>query len=108
MYHERSTKQRRRSRGIRLVVLALAIVLIVGGWFAAGIVGQNLREQGALSVRNAILDSAKQCCAIEGSFPASLEHLENEYGLRVNRDDYVITYEVFAENIMPSVVVVPR
>ena len=30
------------------------------------------------------------------------------YGLRVNRDDYVITYEVFAENIMPSVVVVPR
>ena len=61
-----------------------------------------------LTVRNAILDSAKQCCAIEGSYPSSLEHLEQGYGLRVNRDDYVITYEVFAENIMPSVVVVPR
>ena len=57
---------------------------------------------------NAILNSAKQCCAIEGSYPASLEHLESDYGLRVNRDDYVITYEVFAENILPSVVVVPR
>ena len=43
-----------------------------------------------------------------GLYPSSLEHLEQGYGLRVNRDDYVITYEVFAENIMPSVVVVPR
>lgn len=108
MYHERSTEQRKRRRGLRLVVLVLAIALVAGGWFAAGAIGQNLREQGAVSVRNAILDSAKQCCAIEGSYPASLEHLESDYGLRVNHGDYVITYEVFAENIMPSVVVVPR
>lgn len=108
MYHERSTKQRKRRRGTRFVVFVLVLVLAVGGWFAAGAIGQSLREQGAVSVRNAILDSAKQCCAIEGSYPSSLEHLENDYGLRVNRDDYVITYEVFAENIVPSVVVVPR
>ena len=108
MYHERSTEQRRRASGAKLVAFALAAALLVGGWFAAGAVNQSLREQGAISVRNAILDSAKQCCAIEGSYPSSLEHLEDEYGLRVNRSDYVITYEVFAENIMPSVVVVPR
>lgn len=108
MYHERSTEQRKRTSRAKLVAFALAAVLLVGGWFAAGAINQNLREQGAVSVRNAILDSAKQCCAIEGSYPSSLEHLEDEYGLRVNRSDYVITYEVFAENIMPSVVVVPR
>lgn len=108
MYHERSTKQRRNRRGIRLVALVLVVALVVGGWFAADVIGQNLRDQGAVSVRNAIMDSAKQCCAIEGSYPATLEHLESHYGLRVNRDDYVITYEVFAENITPSVVVVPR
>ena len=49
---------------MRLAALALVLALAVGGWFAAGAVGQNLREQGAVSVRNAILDSAKQCCAI--------------------------------------------
>ena len=48
---------------MRLAALALVLALAVGGWFAAGAVGQNLREQGAVSVRNAILDSAKQCCA---------------------------------------------
>lgn len=108
MYRERTTQQLKRRRGRRMAALALAIALVAGGWFAAGAVEANLREQGAVSVRNAILDSAKQCCAIEGSYPASIEHLESEYGLRVNRDDYVITYETFAENILPSVVVVPR
>lgn len=108
MDREHTSRQRKRRRGMRLAALALVLALAVGGWFAAGAVGQNLREQGAVSVRNAILDSAKQCCAIEGSYPSSLEHLEQGYGLRVNRDDYVITYEMFAENIMPSVVVVPR
>lgn len=108
MYHERSAKQRSRARTLRLVALALVLVLVAGGWFAAGIVGQSLREQGAVSVRDAILNSAKQCCAIEGSYPSSLEHLVKDYGLRINTSDYVITYEVFAENIMPSVVVIPR
>lgn len=108
MYHERTIRQRNRGRAFRLVAFALALVLLSGGWLAAGAIGQSLREQGAVSVRDAILNSAKQCCAIEGSYPSSLEHLVSDYGLRINSDDYVITYEVFAENIMPSVVVVPR
>ena len=88
--------------------VALVLALAVGGWFAAGAVGQNLREQGAVSVRNAILDSAKQCCAIEGAYPSSLAYLEENYGLVVNRSDYAITYEVFADNVMPNVVVLAK
>lgn len=93
---------------MRLAALALVLALAVGGWFAAGAVGQNLREQGAVSVRNAILDSAKQCCAIEGAYPSSLAYLEENYGLVVNRSDYAITYEVFADNVMPNVVVLAK
>ena len=66
------------------------------------------RRAGAAALRDSILASAKQCCAIEGSYPSSLEHLEESYGLTINHDDYVITYECFADNIMPSVVVTPR
>ena len=39
-----------------MVALALALALIAGGWLAAGAVEANLREQGAVSVRNAILN----------------------------------------------------
>lgn len=108
MYHE-LTKQQVKQRTIRrltgVVLLVLAIVL---AWFAMGAIGANLREQGELSVRNAILSSAKQCCAIEGAYPSSLEYLENNYGLVVNRNDYAITYEVFADNVMPNVVVLAK
>ena len=74
---------------------------------AAAIV-DALREQGELSVRNAILNSAKQCSAIEGAYPSSLAYLEENYGLVVNRSDYAITYEVFADNVMPNVVVLAK
>lgn len=108
MDRKHTSRQRKRRRGMRLAALALVLALAVGGWFAAGAVGQNLREQGAVSVRNAILDSAKQCCAIEGAYPSSLAYLEENYGLVVNRSDYAITYEVFADNVMPNVVVLAK
>lgn len=89
--------------GVMVLVLAIALA-----WFAMGAIGANLREQGELSVRNAILTSAKQCCAIEGAYPSSLNYLEDNYGLVVNRNDYTITYEVFADNVMPNVVVLAK
>ena len=67
-----------------------------------------LREQGAAALHDTILNSAKQCCAIEGSYPKSLKHLEEDYGLTINHNDYIVSYEYFAGNIMPSVVVTPR
>lgn len=88
-----------------LFAIVLAIVLAI---VAFDFIGSSLRAQGELSVRNAILNSAKQCFAIEGAYPSSLSHLEESYGLVVNRDDYAITYEVFADNVMPNVVVLAK
>ena len=105
MYHEQTTRDIRRRRRRRMVTALVACLLV-----AAVVVGlgASLREQGAAAVRDTVLDAAMQCCAIEGAYPSSLDYLEREYGLRVNHDDYVITYEAFAGNVMPSVVVVPR
>lgn len=108
MYHELTPQQIRMRSIKRLVGAALVCIALVVGIFAYNSISYNLREQGAASVRQAILDAAMQCCASEGSYPSSLSHLEDSYGLNVNHDDYVITYETFAGNVMPSVVVVPR
>ncbi|WP_165045646.1 MULTISPECIES: hypothetical protein [unclassified Adlercreutzia] len=108
MHHE-LTQDQLRHRARRRVGALLAVVLIViVGWFTFERIDASLREQGELSVRNAILGSAKQCCAIEGSYPSSLQYLEDNYGLVVNHDDYVITYSVFAGNVMPNVVVLAK
>lgn len=88
-----------------LIGLVVAIVLAVFVFQGAQ---SAIREQSAISMRTAILDSAKQCCAIEGVYPQSMKYLEEHYGLVVNDTDYLITYECFADNVVPSVVVMPR
>lgn len=108
MFHE-ITDRELRVRKKRRVIAAVVVVLLA---LALGAVGyrlhQNAREQGAVALRESILAAAKQCCAIEGSYPSSIAHLEDDYGLTINHDDYVVSYEYFAGNIMPSVVVTPR
>jgi len=102
-------EQRRKGNAIKwLATLLLLVALGVGIWFTYAYTHKDLKEQGVFSVRNAVLDSAKQCCAVEGSYPSSLRYLEENYGLIVNHDSYSVLYESFAENVMPNVVVIPR
>lgn len=108
MYHEQTQSLISRRNRRHAIVAAVVAALLVVIWLVVGMIRTNAREQGAASLRNAILESAKQCCAVEGSYPSSIDHLEESYGLRVNTADYVITYESYAGNVMPSVVVVPR
>lgn len=93
----------------RVIVPVAAVAAIVAACTLGGrTVTDMTREQGAASLRAAVLDAAMQCCAIEGSYPSSLAYLEEHYGLVVNRDDYAVTYESYAANVPPSVRVVPR
>lgn len=108
MYHEVTERERARRRrwiAAGCVAALLACALVAGG---AWVTQRQALEQGSASVREAVLAAATQCCAVEGSYPSTIEYLEEHYGLAVNHEDYVITYEAFASNVAPSVVVVPR
>lgn len=108
MYHPESTASViRRSRSSTYVIAALVLfaVLSAVAFFGAK---AAIAEQSARSMRTAIMDTALQCYAIEGAFPSSLSYLEDHYGLVVNNTDYLVTYECYADNVSPSVVVVPR
>ena len=76
--------------------------------FAFNVSRSIAREQAAVSVRNAIVAAAVQCCAVEGSYPSTLSHLEEVYGVVVNQDDFAVNYEWLDDNVPPSVVVKPR
>lgn len=108
MYHEVTNKDRakKRKRRIMLLVAIVALVAVIFGAFAYA--SASTQEQGATALRRSILNAANRCCAIEGSYPLTLSKLEEDYGLRVNHKDFVVTYEAYASNMAPSVVVVPR
>ena len=108
MYHEITAKDRKKKRRRRLQELLLAVAFVAALVFASNVVREGAREQGAVALRQSIIKAAVRCCAIEGSYPLSLSRLEENYGIRINHDDYIITYEAYASNMLPSVVVIPR
>ena len=108
MYHERTFTEIARRRRKQALAAVIVVVLVIVILLVVNAAQASMREQSELSVRNAIVDAAKQCCAVEGSYPSSIEHLEEHYGLTINRNDYVISYEWLADNIPPSVVVTAR
>lgn len=108
MYHELTHRQKRNRLLTRILGALVAILVVVALFMALGLAQRNAREQSAASLRQSILDVAMQCAAVEGSFPSSLNYLEENYGLRINHDDFKVNYDVFAGNVVPSVVVTPR
>lgn len=98
-----------KKRNMHRVVVALVVAL-----FAAALLTlsqhatSSLQNQAAESLKNSIQNYANQCYAVEGAYPPSLDYLVERYGLVVNRDDYFVTYDAYAENIAPTVTVVPR
>lgn len=79
------------------LVLALAAAAV---WPGAA---QDLREGSREAVRDAVVRSTVQCYAVEGVYPPNLAYLEEHYGLRVNQDTFIVSYDIFASNQMPDI-----
>lgn len=86
-----------------------AAALAVAVWAAAlpGI-RRDVREESRAAIRDAVVRAAVECYTVEGAYPATLEYLEENYGLTVNRRDFLVSYEIFASNQMPDVRVLVR
>ena len=108
MYHEVTYAELKRRRNKRILLAVVIVPILAALTMAVFVMRTSAREQGVLSTREAIMSAAKQCCAVEGSYPASLSYLEKNYGLVVNHHDYVVGYESFAGNVVPTVTVVAR
>ena len=108
MYHEVTYEEMAFRRRRRIAAVVLCLVLCLALMLLGRLLTRISQEQAVASLKESVIAAAQQCAAVEGSYPSSLEHLENRYGLVVNHEDYLVTYEWFADNIPPTVTVVPR
>ena len=60
------------------------------------------------AIEQTVRERALQCYVIENAYPESLAYLEENYGLTVNKEDYLIVYDLFAENQPPQIRVIYR
>ena len=91
---------------IACVILA-AVILALAVPFAGRARGEG-RDDSIRSIEETVRQMALQCYVIEGAYPESLDYLEENYGLTVNKEDFLIVYTPFAENLPPDVRVIDR
>lgn len=85
------------------LMLAAVAVFASGSLKFAGNTGQREEE----TLRKAIARASVQCYAIEGRYPPSVDYLEENYGVSINRKKYNVFYNGFASNVMPEITVIP-
>lgn len=90
-------------------ILSLAAMLAAVAVFAvvmlnfAGRTGGREEE----TLKKAVTRASVQCYAIEGRYPPSVEYLEENYGVQINRKKYNVFYDGFASNVMPEINIIP-
>lgn len=93
-----------------LITVLLAVAVIAGAlaYWSIDLGNRRMQEESAVALKQAIVSSARQCYIVEGVYPSDLAYLEDSYGLQINREDYFITYDAFAQNLPPTVKVTTR
>ena len=88
---------------------SVAVVLAAAALMTAGVsqLSRRTEEEGARNLVQAVRRASVQCYAIEGRDPPSVEYLEENYGIAIDRECYHVFFEGIASNIMPELTVIP-
>lgn len=106
----KNMKNKNAKNANRLYILSAALFIAVAAWFviSADNAGSAAGEKRAEAVYRSVMNGASLCYSIEGEYPPGLEYLEENYGVRVNADKYIVDYRYFGANIRPTVTVIER
>lgn len=88
-------------------VLLLMIVLGIFIGFSGSFARTNLAHEKEI-LSKALERSITQCYALEGTYPYTLEYLEQHYGLTYNKDHFFVDYQYIGGNLRPDVTIIEK
>jgi hypothetical protein len=91
-----------------LIIFIIIAIYVLSSFSGIDRFWEKSTETRAQAVEKIIEKAAIQCYALEGSYPISLDYLEDHYGLLINNKKYIYHYEFMASNIIPVVKVVQK
>ena len=89
-----------------MMTLAVFAALFIGVYLLVNKVGSASGNAETELVRDAVRSAVLTCYAVEGAYPASIDYLTDHYGLAYNEEAYLVIYDAFASNVMPTIRVV--
>ena len=90
------------ARGLAITLCVVALLVAGALWVLDFIDDQSARAEEEL-VRGAVRQAMIACYAVEGAYPADVSYLKEHYGLAYNEDEYFVSYDAFASNILPEI-----
>lgn len=106
---KRFVTQKQRSP-LRSFILSLCIFLLIMFFFLTGLSslsGVSGREEED-TLRQALVESAVHCYALNGYYPESLEALTEDYGITYDSHRFLVDYQPQGENLMPEITVIRK
>jgi len=101
---------KKRKKGTRKLLLVLLAVAAAAGFFLISI--RNLdtsgQQKGCEQLETALRQAAVACYAVEGIYPPDLAYLQTHYGIQIDHSRYAVSYQIFADNLMPDITVLMR
>ena len=103
----RFVKKDKQNNRFRLPALIGGLVLVLG-LFVCGLnfIGESAGKAAKDTLEQAVAQDVTYCYAMEGSYPESIEYLEENYGLTYDKDRFYIGYRLQGSNIKPAVTVI--
>lgn len=93
------------SAWFKMVVFVVLFVVLAS--FVIGGTGTRVQVRQTEFIADAVRRSAVQAYALEGRFPDTVVYLEENYGLIIDHDNYVVYYESLGGNLIPQIRVIP-
>jgi len=86
------------------ILFTLGMIVLV--LYGLSITGKSSQSEGTHILEESLWRAVITCYAIEGSYPSDLTHLEENYGIYIDRNRYLVRYSIFASNIKPDIEVI--
>ena len=105
----RFTQQKPISKSVLSILVPVVVFFAVFFLFLLPVssISATTKQEEIENLKQAVIRSTIYCYAVEGAYPESLSYLEKHYGLKYDKDEFVISYEIIGSNRMPQVTVIP-
>ena len=99
------TDRKRHPLTILIACLLLAVLLAGAARLFGARAAADISDETAHAIRDAVLSRAAECYAVEGAYPEDLSTLRKNYGLAYDENRYFVSYDAFASNQFPEIMV---
>jgi len=64
------------------------------------------RAEGLRILEDSIRRAVVMAYAVEGRYPESIDYIEENFGIFIDRTRYIVHYQIFATNVFPDIAVI--